>query len=299
MSPEHPRISEGSMPFVVHGETHYTWYKIVGDLSDRTRTPLVVLHGGPGFTHDYLLPNQDLATIASIPIIFYDQIGNGRSTHLRDKPQSFWTIDLFVDEFLNLVRHFAIEDNFDILGHSWGGMLGAEIEVRRQPAGLRRLIIADSPAAMSLWQESQVLLKSRLPEGEQAALAAGPAADKEKFVEAMEHFHGLFGCKVKPTPQELLYSRQQSDPETGDRTVADAMVKGDLGQWSIVARLSHVRVPTLLINGRDDFAQDFTCKPYFDGIPKVRWYTFEGSSHTPFWEERGRYMLFVADFLNM
>lgn len=107
----------GKIPFAYNGETYYTWYKVFGDLKSGVR-PLVVLHGGPGLSHHYMLPHATLATSHNIPVIFYDQIGIGESTHLSDKPKEFWTIDLFLDELDNLLKHFGIQGNFDLLGHS-------------------------------------------------------------------------------------------------------------------------------------------------------------------------------------
>lgn len=71
-----------------------------------------------------------------------------------------------------------------------------------------------------------------------------------------------------------------------------------LKRWSIIDRLNLIQVPMLLVNGRNDFVQDFTIQPYFDRIPNVKWVTFEKSSHTPFIEERSRYIKLVADFLS-
>jgi pimeloyl-ACP methyl ester carboxylesterase len=79
-------MTEGTAPFNVPGlsEPCKTWYKVFGDLATSTsKTPLIVVHGGPGACHDYLLPLVDLAP--SRPLVFYDQLGNGRSTHLPDK----------------------------------------------------------------------------------------------------------------------------------------------------------------------------------------------------------------------
>jgi len=67
--------------------------------------------------------------------------------------------------------------------------------------------------------------------------------------------------------------------------------------WTIIDRLHLVRPPTFIINGRMDIAQDFVVKPFFDKIPKVKWVTFENSSHTPFYEEPERYMAIVGEFL--
>ena len=71
------------------------------------------------------------------------------------------------------------------------------------------------------------------------------------------------------------------------------MLKG----WSIEDRLHLVDVPTLVLNGRYDIAQDWVTKAYSEKIPNSTWVKFEDSSHTPFWEEREKYMKMVAEFL--
>jgi proline-specific peptidase len=138
-------MTEGTLTFTKNGRTFSTWYKIFGTLSDRTKRPTAVLHGGPGLTHDYLIPLKDLFH-AGRPVIFYDQIGNGKSSHAADEPTAFWTIDLMFDELVNLLCHFSIESNFDLVGNSWGGMLAMEYAVRRAPLGLKYLILSNSLA---------------------------------------------------------------------------------------------------------------------------------------------------------
>lgn len=77
----------------------------------------------------------------------YDQLGCGRSTHLREKmgDESFWTIDLFLSELDNLLAHLKIEE-YDLLGQSWGGILANE-HAAHQPKGLKKLILANTPAS--------------------------------------------------------------------------------------------------------------------------------------------------------
>ncbi|KAI0362157.1 proline iminopeptidase [Trametes cingulata] len=285
---------EGTIPFPYKGETYQTYYKIYGDLAGRTQPPLIALHGGPGLSHDVLLPLSDLAD-HSIPVIFYDQIGNSRSTHLRDKPPTFWTIDLFIDELENLLAHFKVQDGFSLFGHSWGGILGSEFEVRRQPAGLRKLILSDSLAASSLWNQSNAQLLQTFPKDVQEGMAAGMKNPKA-FQAALREFHAHYGCTVKPMPAEFIYSLDQVFGEHGDPTVASAPI---LQNWSIIDRLHLVRVPTFVINGRKDISQDFVVAPFFEKIRKVKWVTFENSSHTPFFEERERFMQLVAGFLKL
>lgn len=98
----------GIIDFTYQGETYQTWYKTYGNIKNSSRPPLVILHGGPGMSHDYLIPMSDLTPLANIPTIFYDQVGNARSTHIRGKPKTFWNIEIFVDELENLIDHLGI-----------------------------------------------------------------------------------------------------------------------------------------------------------------------------------------------
>jgi len=285
-------FTDGLVDFAYKGETYQTYYKVFGDIKNSKRTPFVVLHGGPGLVHNYLLPFQDLSTKYGIPTILYDQIGNGKSTHLKEKEPTFWTIDLFIDELVNLLKHLGIENEFDIAGHSWGGILASEFIVRRRPKGVKRLILADSLAASSLWNKSQMELLQTFPESVQQGIAGG-MKDPEKFWEALQVFHSVHGCTVKPFPEDYLYTMSQVFGKDGDPTVAGAPIMKD---WTIIDRLHQIKVPTFVINGRKDISQDFVVRPFFDNIPKVKWVTFEKSSHTPFFEERDRHFELVAAF---
>ncbi|WP_154954658.1 alpha/beta fold hydrolase, partial [Klebsiella grimontii] len=90
-------ISEGYAPF----RRYQTWFRICGDI-DSGLTPLVIAHGGPGCTHDYVDAFRDIA-LSGRAVIHYDQLGNGRSTHLPQQPADFWQPALFLDELANLL----------------------------------------------------------------------------------------------------------------------------------------------------------------------------------------------------
>ena len=137
-------VIEGLAPY---GD-YQSWHRVTGDLKSG-KPPLFVLHGGPGCTHDYVDSFKHLAS-GGRAVVHYDQVGNGRSTHLRDKGADFWTVDFFRKELDNLIDHLGAREAYHVLGQSWGGMLGAEFAVR-QPKGLVSLVIADSPASMALW----------------------------------------------------------------------------------------------------------------------------------------------------
>ena len=181
MYTKRPLTMEGQVEFFVDGveKPCTTSYKIFGNLNSIDRRPLVVLHGGPGVVHSYLLSLADLVSTHSIPVVLYDQLGNGRSTHLpeKDGDTSFWTDDLFIQQLEHLLKHLGIQDNFDLLGHSWGGMLGARFATRC-PSGLKHLVIADSPASMHLWVEAANRLRSQLPMDVQVRSKSGSRAQR-------------------------------------------------------------------------------------------------------------------------
>jgi L-proline amide hydrolase len=140
----------------------------------------------------------------------YDQLGCGHSTHLPEKngDGDFWTVDLFLSELDNLLSHLGIQNDYDLLGQSWGGMLGASHAIR-QPKGLNKLVIADSPASMALWVEAAEKLRQQLPPDVQAILKKHEddgTTDSEEYEKAMEVFYDKHVCRTKPTPKEFLAS---------------------------------------------------------------------------------------------
>lgn len=291
-------VTEGHAPY---GD-YKTWYRITGDLGSG-KVPLVVMHGGPGCTHDYVDSFKDIAETGRA-VIHYDQVGNGRSSHLPGKGADFWTPDFFVAELLNLVEHLGIGSAYCLLGQSWGGMLGAEIAVRR-PSGLKALVIANSPASMDLWVSEANRLRDALPPEVQATLLKHEAAgttDTKEYEQAVETFNERHVCRIVPMPPEV---KRTFDAIVADPTVYHTMngpsefhVIGSLRNWSIIDRLPQIEVPTLLISGRHDEATPATVQPYADHIPDVRWRIFENSSHMPHVEERQECMAVVSAFLD-
>lgn len=291
-------ITEGYAPY---GE-YKTWYRITGDLASG-KPPLIIAHGGPGCTHDYVDSFRDIAA-AGRAVIHYDQVGNGKSTHLPEKGADFWTVPFFRTELHNLIDHLGIRDAYCLLGQSWGGMLGAEFAVER-PAGLKALIIANSPAAMSTWIAEANRLRADLPADVQATLLRHEKAattNSAEYREATDVFNQRHVCRVVPMPDEV---KRTFDAIDTDPTVYHTMngpnefhVIGTMKDWSIVGRLSTIDVPTLLISGRFDEATEACVQPFADEIPDVRWRIFENSSHMPHVEEREACMAEVSAFLN-
>lgn len=296
-----PFLTEETEGYIAFGD-YRTWYRIIGRL-DSPRLPLVVAHGGPGCTHDYVDAFKDIAAFDGRAVIHYDQLGNGNSTRLPDKGPDFWTVDLFLAELDTLLRGLGIQDRYAFLGQSWGGMLGAEHAVRR-PKGLKALVIANSPASMHSWVAEANRLRRDLPADVQETLArheaAGTITDPE-YVAASRVFYDRHVCRVVPWPPEVARTFAIMDE---DNTVYRNMngptefhVIGTMKDWTIEDRLRDIAAPTLLISGRHDEATPEVVRPYVERVPGIRWVLFEHSSHMPHVEERELCIRTVSDFL--
>lgn len=326
---------EGTLPFPIPGvsKATFTWYKTLGPIHSSpssTVHPLVIVHGGPGLTYDYLKQLDALWYEYKIPLVFYDQIGNGRSTHLPEKngDEEFWVDELFHSELENLVHGLGLaEGGYDILGHSWGGMMGATFAGKEpSPKGLRRLILSNSPADVESWGEAYKRYLETMEEDVKEKIKNGIEREQWESLEfegAMEKFMTRF-CVGSVWPEELLESfgwAKKDGTVAGTMWVAaslfsscsilvfDANIKsGRLGPnefevtgsrkgWSAVEAAKKISVPTLVINGTNEGATDEAIKPFLDGIKTVKWVKFHESLHMPMYQEKERYLEAVSEWL--
>ncbi|YBV94289.1 proline iminopeptidase-family hydrolase (plasmid) [Phyllobacteriaceae bacterium JZ32] len=290
---------EAFLPF----REYRTWYRITGSL-DSDRLPLVVAHGGPGCTHDYVDAFKGITEIDGRPVIHYDQLGNGNSTRMPEKGPEFWTLELFLEELDAFLHHLGIQDRYAFLGQSWGGMLGAEHAVRR-PKGLKALVIANSPANMRTWVAEANRLRAELPQEVQDMLLkheqAGTINDPQ-YIAASRVFYDRHVCRVVPWPPEVARTFAIMDE---DATVYRSMngptefhVIGTMKDWTIEDRLHLIEAPTLLLSGKYDEATPLVVKPYVDRIRECEWVLFEHSSHMPHVEEKALCLATVSAFLS-
>lgn len=198
----------GTVDYIVGSETFQTWYRIVGTLSSGRR-PVVVLHGGPGISHHYISPLEHLNSTIGVPVILYDQVGIGKSSSLSGKPAEFFTVDLFIGELMNLLEKLGIAGEYDLYGHSWGGMLASTFVSQHPHAGLNRLILSSTPASVALWEEGTSALLKTLPEDVQETIKKHEAAgttDSKEYQEATQVFYAKYVCTLSPWPDLLLQS---------------------------------------------------------------------------------------------
>ena len=261
-----------------------TWYRVAGEDGG---PPLVVLHGGPGGGHEYLLPLIDLVG-GERTLVFYDQVGCGNSTAHLDWPDESFTLELFLEELEALTEHLGLE-RFHLLGHSWGGMLATEYALRH-PERLESLTLCSTAASVKLMMGSLVPLYSAL------------AAENVPPEQLMDVFASRYLCRITPIPEALTRSLAMiaSNPKVNQAMTASdesGEVVGTLRGWSSVDRLQHISAPTLVLHGEFDELDAAAHHPFLDRIPDVRGHVFIGASHTSFSESPEEFREVLEAFL--
>ena len=282
-----------------HGST---WYRVVGDLKS-SKTPVMVLHGGPGAGHNYCEPIAEVLAQTGRAAVLYDQIGCGNSTHLPDKPKEFWTPELFMEELVLLTEHLGISNKYDIVGQSWGGMLGMQFAITK-PKGLNAMVIADSPASMEVWVSEANKLRKELPPEVEATLLKHEAAETTEdpeYVAAVDVFYSRHLCRIPQPPCVVASFEQMAADPTVYHTMngpSEFHVIGSLKHWDIRPQLKEITSPTLLVSGQYDEATPAMVKEINGLIPGSKWELFAESSHMPHVEEPAKFKRVVSEFLD-
>ena len=289
---------ENGMMTWQHGDTAYT---ILGDLHSE-KTPLVALHGGPGFLGKSAMTVAQYAEKSGRPAVIYDQIGCGSSSLLKEKPKEFWQVDIFVQEFYALIKHLGIEDNFAINGHSWGGLLAAEIAIT-QPRGMKALVLSSPLGDSDTWVAGVKELLAQMPSEISSVIIKHEEAGTtttDEYMEAAFKFYDKHVIRI-PMPQDIV---EIFDEALADQNVYNAMwgpselmCNGTLAGHVVTDRLDRIIAPTLIISGKYDECMASTAGAYLSGIKGSRWELFEESSHLSYVEEAAKYQRVMNDFL--
>ena len=289
-------VTEGTIPF----KGYHTWYRIVGEGEAPGQLPLLALHGGPGAAHDYL-ESLDAITATGRRVIYYDQLGCGKSSIPEKKPE-MWTVELYVEE-VDAVRRALGLDKIHLLGQSWGGMLAMEYMLT-QPKGIVSLTIASSPASMIQWVAEANRLRKLLPADIQARLDQHEAANTTShpdYIAATQAFYDRHVCRV-PYPPYVSKSFQwiADNPEVYNTMNGpnEFHVVGTLKMWDVIKRLPEINAPTLITSGKYDEATPLIAGTVYTGIPGARWTIFDNSSHMAHVEEAERYLRILSDWLD-
>jgi proline-specific peptidase len=270
------------------------WWQSVGGGDG---TPLLCLHGGPGFTHHYLERLADLGDRRRV--VFYDQLGCGNS----DRPDdtSLWTVERFVEE-LAVVREALGLDDLHLFGSSWGGMLAMQYTLDRRPP-LRSLVLCGSPASIPRWIRECAALLEAEPEEMRATIreheASGFTACPE-YQAAILGFYRKHVCRLDPWPPGLERSFATAGYQVYETMngPSEFTVVGTIKDWDVTERLGEIGVPTLLVGGRYDECRPEHLQDMQRRIRNCELAIIEDASHLCFAEQPADFARVVNDFLD-
>lgn len=265
------------------------WYKIVGETNN---TPLILLHGGPGYPHDYLEPLEDLSL--NRQVLFYDQLGCGNSDKTTDP--TLWTVEQFVKELHTIIETLGFE-KYHILGHSWGSALAVAFALTKSK-GLASLILSDPYISTPLWVKDAKRLIGLLSQDMQNALTRG-IEESEEYKRASEEYYAQFVRGIDPYPEPFQRANKKLNRELyrymwGPK---EFQPTGTLLDFDLTSQLSEINVPVLLLCGLNDEATPEACDYYKSLLSNAQVKVFEDSAHFPFWNKREEYMQTVESFL--
>jgi len=279
------------------------WVKRVGN---NPSLRVLLLHGGPGATHESFEACDSYLPAAGIEYYYYDQLGSGYSDQ-PDEP-SLWDLDRFVDEVEQVRQALGLErDNFVLLGHSWGGILAIEYSLHHQQH-LRGLVISSMMSSVPAYNDyaEQVLM----PQMDQAVLAeikafeARGETDNPKYMELLseQHYvHHVLRMPVADWPDPVqrtfahinpaIYVSMQGPSELGIGPDAS------LARWDRTAELAAIDVPTLVIGARHDTMDPAYLEMMAGRLPRGQYLNCPDGSHMAMYDDQEVYFTGLIDFL--
>jgi proline iminopeptidase len=256
---------------------------------------LLMLHGGPGATHEYLLPLEEPLVEAGYEVYFYDQLGS----YFSDQPDdpSLWEIDRFVDE-VEQVRLALGLDRFVLYGQSWGGMLGIEYALAH-PEPLLGLVVSNMMASIPAYNAyaEQVLM----PAMDQDALAeikrleaAGETADPAYEALLMKHYYVDHVCRMPlgEWPAEVVAGLEHINHQVYDlmNGPSELGAIGSFKDWDRTADLARIDVPTLVMGAEHDTMDPAHLRQMAGQLPRGEYHHSPAGSHIALADDHDAYV---------
>lgn len=271
------------------------WWRRVGN---GPKTPLLLLHGGPGTGHNYLLPMKALAD--ERPVIFYDQLGCGLSDAPED--ESLYRIPRFVDE-VDALRKALKLDRVVLFGSSWGGLLAIEYMVTGHGTGVEKLILAGALASVPQATIGINRLVDNLPNGAGKRIRELEA----KGMQASEEYQSLVGlfyathlCRKDPPPPEVEATIANLAKSPAYRVLNgpnEFTITGVIKDWERRPDLGKIHVPTLITTGEFDEVTLDCSEAIHTGIAGSQLTVMPGCSHLTMLEQPDAYNAIVRNFI--
>jgi proline iminopeptidase len=253
-----------------------------------SKTPLLIIHGGPGYPHNYLERLKQLS--GEREVIFYDQLGCGFSS--RPAEDKFRKVEYFINE-VSFIREALGLEEMVLLGHSWGAVLACEHAVAF-PKGVKGVIFASPFLDTKLWMKGVEKNLARLPPETQETILKHEKEGttySEEYSKAATEYENFFGCIIKPTPKEVEESNNGFDLDTYLKLwgPSEFYCSGDLKNYQAPISLLP-KVPVLFTCGKFDTSKEEFLVEIKRKVPDSTMIVFDMSSHMPHIEQEKNYL---------
>jgi proline iminopeptidase len=277
------------------------WTRRVGDNPD---TKLLLLHGGPGATHEYLEIFDGYLPAAGVEYYYYDQLGAGHSDHPADA--SLWQLDRFVDEVEQVRQALGLaRDNFYLYGQSWGGLLAIEYALQYQQH-LKGLVISNMMSSCPAYNAyaHEVLMPSMDQDAlaEIKAFEQGGDTDNPRYIGLLEQHHYVHHVLRRPVeewPDPVFRTFAHINPEiyVPMQGPSELGMQGSLSDWDRFDDLQDITVPTLVIGAVHDTMDPAHMRAMAERLPNGRYLECPNGSHLAMYDDTEVYMRGMVDFL--
>jgi len=280
----------------VVGGKYKVWTKKIGTGGIK----VLILHGGPGVSHEYLEAMESFLPQAGIEMYYYDQLGCNNS----DRPDdaSLWTLARYTEEVEEVRRALGLEQ-FVLYGHSWGGILAIEYALNYQQH-LRGLVISNMTAGTQSYLKRTAALKVQLlPPDVRARLEALEAKEDYDSTEyqkiMMEDLYPKMLCRIQPWPEPLVRAFRHLNEKIYNQMQgkSEFLVTGNLRDWERWDRLHEIRVKTLTIGAEHDEMDPDDMKKMAALMPQGTNAYCPNGSHCCLWDDQKVYFDHLLNFL--
>jgi proline iminopeptidase len=277
------------------------WTKRVGN---NPKIKLLLLHGGPGGSHEYFEAFDSFLPAEGIEYYYYDQLGSYNS----DKPDDddLWTTERFVEEVEQVRKALKLgPDNFCILGHSWGGILAMEYALKYQ-ANMKCLVISNMMASIPAYNEYAA--NTLMPKMDQKLLAevkaieaAGKTGDP-RYMQILLPMHYeqhllRMPSETWPDPVKRAFAHSNNHIYTLMQGPSELGASGRLLNWDRFADLPQIKLPTLVLAGAHDTMDPDHMRAMAQKLPKGEIAMLPDGSHMSMYDDQQRYFSALTKFL--
>ena len=279
--------------------TFTVWTKRIGR---NPRIRLLLLHGGPGATHEYFEALESYLGAEGIEFIYYDQLGSAYSDQPTD--DSLWTTARFVDEVEQVRRALGLTRNdFFLLGHSWGGILAVEYALAHQEH-LKGLVISNMMMSIPEYNRyaTEVLATGMDPVvvREIHELESKGEFDSARYMELLlPNFYAKHVCRLDEWPDAVnrTFARLNREVYVLMQGPSEFGASGRLARWDRTGDLGRIAVPTLVIGAAHDTMDPEHMRRVADAVPGGSFLLCPNGSHMAIWDDQQTYAAGLIAFL--